>query len=448
MRRSASSSTAGRRRLRTVTTPARQADRSRLQALSVVVLLLAGAQGDAAGFLGDGRQFYRPVAGPVAPTDVLVGVLVAWAVADARARTVLPRLPAALVGACLAVLLAAATGAVTGWQAGARSDVIFGARCSVYLAVVPIAVASLLWRSQLEAATRTFTAGGAVVAAIGLTGFVLAQGPVIPNGPLVTFTEAGALWWVLMVVLTTACLVAIDQRPRLVRILIGLLALLVLALSLRRGFILAALLTLPAAGLIAASAEARRFVLLLAAALVATAVLVAAFLPANRALQPPGAEAVLTFQESRSRGDRYRRAELANVWANIRRSPVYGLGLGVPWRTYEPMPAQYTGFRNYVHAALLWYWLKMGLLGALAYLGYIAAAAWCGRHAWRSGSSPQVRAFGLATSLSVIALLFVELTATQSGVDVRLALVMGLAIGICAAAGLGGDSRYSRRRTD
>jgi O-Antigen ligase len=413
----------------------------------VLVLLLAVAQGDAAGFLGESRPFYRPTAGSVAPTDILVAVLVVWAVADARARMALPRLPAALVGACLLVLLATATGAVTGWQAGARSDVIFGARCSVYLAVVPVAVASLLRRSELEAAIRTFTAGGAVVAAIGLAGYFLAQGPVIPGGTLVTFTEAGALWWLLIVVVMTACLVTIDQRPGLLRILMGILALAALALSLRRGFILAALLALPAGALIAASAEARRFVLLLAAALVTTAVLVVAILPADRGLQAPGAEAVLSLQQSRSLGDRYRREELANVWANLRRNPVYGLGLGVPWRTYEPMPAQFTGFRNYVHAALLWYWLKMGLMGALAYLGYFAAAAWCGSRAWRSGSSPLVRAFGLATSLGMIALLFVELTATHSGVDVRLALVMGVAIGICAAAGLDGDARRPRRGT-
>ena len=65
--------------------------------------------------------------------------------------------------------------------------------------------------------------------------------------------------------------------------------------------------------------------------------------------------------------DRYRLDERANVWANVREHPFTGLGLGVAWSATErPLPLDRP--RSYAHFAALYWWMKLGILGALAYL--------------------------------------------------------------------------------
>src|SRR5690606_7844454 len=67
--------------------------------------------------------------------------------------------------------------------------------------------------------------------------------------------------------------------------------------------------------------------------------------------------------------DRYRLDERANVIAEIRRAPLTGRGIKVPWRTTERMlPVEVSPAHEYVHFASLWWWLHMGLLGLIAYI--------------------------------------------------------------------------------
>lgn len=81
--------------------------------------------------------------------------------------------------------------------------------------------------------------------------------------------------------------------------------------------------------------------------------------------------------------DRYRRIELANIFATIDRNPAFGVGFGKPYAAFAPLP-DLTGWwplQSYVtHQNILWLWLKMGFLGITAFLTmWVLAVAHCAR---------------------------------------------------------------------
>ena len=72
--------------------------------------------------------------------------------------------------------------------------------------------------------------------------------------------------------------------------------------------------------------------------------------------------------------DRYRLDERANVLAEIKRHPITGLGMGIPWAATAQTLSLESGEgegREYVHFAALWFWLKLGILGLCAYIGVL-----------------------------------------------------------------------------
>jgi O-antigen ligase len=118
--------------------------------------------------------------------------------------------------------------------------------------------------------------------------------------------------------------------------------------------------------------------------------------------------------------DRYRLDERANVVAAIKHQPITGLGVGVGWAaTAQPLPVEVNPDHQYVHFALLYWWLKLGILGMLAYVGTLAAGLAMAFRVWRLAAAPAIRAFGLGSLCSIVGLVVIETTATFTGVDIR-----------------------------
>ena len=132
--------------------------------------------------------------------------------------------------------------------------------------------------------------------------------------------------------------------------------------------------------------------------------------------------------------------------ADLEKKPVTGLGILVPWQaTKRPLPIEHEDAREYVHFAALWWWMKLGMLGLLAYpllLFSMARLAW---KVWRRGYEPIVRAFGLASLCGVAGLLVVETTATFTGAELRFTVVLGVQIGLLAL--FAGEARAGEART-
>ena len=145
--------------------------------------------------------------------------------------------------------------------------------------------------------------------------------------------------------------------------------------------------------------------------------------------------------------DRYRLDERRNVLATLRDHPVAGLGMAQPWPARYPLSVEHEGGRNYVHFALLWWWLKMGIPGLIAYVTLIAGAVLVGLRVWRTWRDPVIRAAGLGAAGGFVGLAIAETTASFVGAEVRMTVVVGAFLGLLAAADRIGRDREHGGRT-
>ena len=163
------------------------------------------------------------------------------------------------------------------------------------------------------------------------------------------------------------------------------------------------------------------------------------YLLGNGALQSdtPIAQRVQTLSPDKvaaTPDDRYRLDERANVVGELRDHPVSGLGLEVPWHaTVRSLPVEVNPDHLYVHVAALFWWLKLGVLGLLAYAGLLAAGLWLSLRLWLRDARPAVRAFGLGSLCAVLGLVVIETTATFTGSDPRFTLLLAAQLGLLAA---------------
>jgi O-antigen ligase len=140
--------------------------------------------------------------------------------------------------------------------------------------------------------------------------------------------------------------------------------------------------------------------------------------------------------------DRYRLDERANVLGEIRRHPVMGLGVTVPWAaTVQPLSVEHEEGREYVHFAALWYWLKLGILGLFAYVAVIAGSMAIAWKAWRAAPKPLLRAFGLASLAGMAGLVAMDTTASFTGVDPRFTVLFATQVGLLAQLAFRSDGR-------
>jgi hypothetical protein len=409
-----------------------------LLGLAVLLAIVVVCEARDASLLPALEAVYRPIAGPVAAVDLLLAFVAAGTALELT-RHRLPVLAPGMLTIPLALLaLALAGGVVTGYARGADpADILYAGRYVAYVIVVPILVVNLVRTRRQVVAALAFGAALAIgKAVLGLLTVGTGRGRVV-EGATITFYEPVANWVMLVCLLgvLAGLLHGLRHRLPLWALLGAPLMLASLALSLRRSFWIGLVLGVGLVLLLGTSPLARR---LLAPAVIVC--FVAGWALWSLGFQADGvlASRAETLQPSRieaSAQDLYRFAEQANVLAEIGAHPIAGLGLAVPWSARaRPLPVEHENGRQYVHTVGLWYWLRLGVIGFVAYLALMAAALAMAWRVWRDDPDPLVRAAGLGGACSLAALAVIETTGSFTGVEPRLTIVLAAMLGLIAAA--------------
>ena len=386
-------------------------------------------------------RLYEPIAAGVAPLDLLLGLSVGAVGIDCLRRRRVPELPAAMVAGLGLLVAGLAAGSVTAAFAGVAFTEIYDNVFGVLpLLLVPLLVAAALdTPERLEGALRFAAVLIAFKAALGVAGVLAGFTTPDPalgsdgGGARLTYYEPTVNFLCLAMLLMGV--VALLRRADVSRMLLWALPIVAgsLVLSYRRSFWIATVFALLLVLLFGLNRLQRHLAVptLLVTVLAAWAMFSAGAL--GERLGGSVIERARSLQPSRivaNREDRYRLDERANVVAEIRRAPVTGLGFGVPWTARQPLPVEHG--RDYAHTAILWFWLKLGILGAIAYAVLLGSGAVAALRVGRAHPRPAMAALGLALFGSLVGLALVETTATFTGADTRFSIVLGAALGLVA----------------
>ncbi|HEX5146012.1 MAG TPA: O-antigen ligase family protein, partial [Conexibacter sp.] len=347
------------------------------------------------------------------------------------------RVPAALGLPLLLVVLAMLAGiAVTRSDGAGFRDTLFALHVLAYLLVLPLSIVNLdLSRAQLRTVLKGLIALAVLKAVMGLV--VLASGGSveIDTGTHLTYYEPTANWVIMIALLgCLAALIGAMPRERWMAVAIPLLTASLL-LSYRRSFWIATVLGLLLLLLLGTTARSRRVI-------VPATVLVALAIWAVGSIEFQAATPLATRAQSLAPNrlqtnaeDRYRLDERVNVIAEIKHNPVVGIGLQRGWvASARPLPVEHVDGRQYVHFALLWWWMKLGILGAAAYASLILSGMLLSWRTWRRNREPLLRCFGLASLCGFAGLVVIETTASFTGVDARFTVLIAAQLGLLAVS--------------
>ena len=377
---------------------------------------------------------YDAVPGGATPAELLLVLAVGAVFLDVIRRGEALRLPVALAFPLALFVLAIASGSLVGLFAGVEpGDLVSAARHLPFLVIVPLLVVQLVRTERDARVALAWLAALAVLKAlVGVAGVATGRGADVElDGASITFYAPVGNALALLVLLGVVA--ALLSRTRLpVWLLLGSpLLVLSLALSQRRSFWVGAVLGLLLVVALGSTPVGRRLFL-------PTAVLVAASLWALSSVgfqaEGPLVERARSLEPSRvatNAEDRYRFDERTNVLEELRRHPLTGLGIGVPWSARHPVGLEHS--RQYAHMVVLWQWLKLGLIGLAAYAAIMLAAGRAAWLAWRRHRDPVLRAAGLAALCWLVAMAVVETTASFTGVDPRFTVLMGVVLGLLIA---------------
>jgi hypothetical protein len=380
-------------------------------------------------------KLYDPLFKQLTALDVLVALALLSVALDLIRRRRQPHLPAALGLPLLMVALAMAAGfAVTLGQGWSPRDTLFSMHVLAYVLLLPIAIVNLdLDRDQLMLLLKGAVALALLKAAMGLIVMAAGGSVEVDRGTHLTYYEPTANWLVLLALLGTVAAIA-GGMPKQRWMAIGVPLLTAsLLLSYRRSFWIAAVLGLLLVLLLGTSGRSRRM-LVPVLLLVASAIWLVGSIEFQA--QTPLANRVQSLAPSKlssNAEDRYRLDERVNVIAEIKRHPVDGIGLQEDWHaTARPLPVEHENGRQYVHFALLWWWMKLGLLGAVAFVSLVLGGLLLSWRTWHSNREPLFRCFGLASMCGILGLIAVETTASFTGVDERFTVVIAVQLGLLA----------------
>lgn len=374
-------------------------------------------------------------AGAVAsPLDGLVALTVVSVGLDVMRRGRSLRVPRLLALGLVLLFLAMISGVVVGHAAGASLyTAVVSESVLAYLLFLPIAIANLelerrqvIWLIGALAALAIFKAGVGLIEVFGH------YGESVEGTATLTYYEPTANWLIMVVLLGTLSLVVVRAKPPPWVLFGSPLLLACLVLSYRRSFWIAAVLGLLLVVLLGTSSAGRRL-------LVPVGLLLAlsVWLLGSVGFQSSGSpilRRVSSLAPSKleaNRADRYRLDERANVLGAIGQHPITGLGLTIPWAaTFETLSEEHEGGRQYVHFAALWFWLKLGILGLLAYVTLLVGGALLAWRAWRRSPEPVLRAFALASLCGIAGLAVIDTTASFTGIDPRFTVLFAAQLGL------------------
>jgi O-antigen ligase len=381
------------------------------------------------------NDVYTPLYKRLTPLDALVALTVISVALDMLRDKRSLRFPRELRFPHLILVLGMISGIAVGKASGSGvKSLVLAENLIAYLVILPLAVANL----KIDPARLRVLLGGAfalaiVKALLGLAEIAAHKGVSIEGNANLTYYEPTANWVIMLAILGIAVALLARLRPPLWMLLGSPLLIATLVLSYRRSFWIATVLGLVLVVLLALSPVGRRL-------LVPTGLVVAAAIwllgSINFQSQSPivrRAASLSPTSLTTNVEDRYRLDERANVLADLEKKPVTGLGMLVGWEaTKRPLPVEHEDARQYVHFALLWWWMKLGILGLLAYPLLLLAMARLAWKVWRRSREAIFRSFGLASLCGVAGLLVAETTATFLGTDLRLTVVIGVQIGLLA----------------
>ena len=387
-------------------------------------------------------KLYDPVFKQLTALDVLVAFAVVAVGLDLVRRRRQPHLPAALGFPLLLVTLAMAAGfAVTLGQGWSPRDTLFSMHVLAYLLLVPIAIVNLdLTRDQVTLLLKGALALALLKAAMGLIVMATGGSVELDRGTHLTYYEPTANWLMLVALLGTVAAVAggmPKERWMLRRRAAAGRVRCCCPTAARSGSprcsgCCSCCCWEPRGAAAACSCRPPCW----------SAIAIWTVGSIEFQAQTPLATRVQSLAPSKletNAEDRYRLDERVNVIAEIERHPIAGIGLQEGWRASErPLPVEHVDGRLYVHFALLWWWMKLGILGALAFVSAIGGALLLSWRTWRNNREPLFRCFGLASMCSILGLLAVETTASFTGVDARFTVVFAVQLGLLAVLQRGG----------
>lgn len=304
-----------------------------------------------------------------------------------------------------------------------------------YLFWLPIAVANLdLDRRQIKRLLAGAMGLAIVKAILGLIEVAGHLGSPIEGTSTLTYYEPTANWLIMIAALTIFA-VLLARAIRLPRwTFIGMpLLVACLVLSYRRSFWIAAVLGMLLLLLTASTPTGRRLLVPAGLVIVGAVWLLGTLHVQGQSPIVKRAESLAPSRLETNVQDSYRLDERANVLAEIAEHPITGLGMAVPWRAdVRPLSVEHENGRDYVHFALLYYWLKLGILGLCAYVGIVIASIMLALRAWRVNHDPWLRAFGLTSACAIVGLVVIETTASFTGIEPRLTVLLAVQIGLLA----------------
>jgi hypothetical protein len=372
-------------------------------------------------------QLYTNLVKGFMPIDAILALALAGTAAQLiqdRRPVRLPPPPLVLAGALLGLALLA--GLLVGRNAGNGLGVsLLQIHSFFYLPLVPLIAANLRVADRDILRLLWLGVGLALVKALlGLLVVATGRGLAIDDSVL-TYYEPAANWLMTVALLSIIAAVLMGARPPLWTIGAAALMLLALVLSYRRSFWIGDLLGIALVVLLGLSSSGRKVVF---PAVVLIGVAIWALGGVAVQSDTPLGQRVQSLQASNIQAkpdDRYRLDERANVVAEIKSHPVTGLGIDVPWQaSARPLPVEVNPDHEYVHFAVLYWWLKLGVLGMAAYVAMLLATALMSFRVWKHSAEPFVRAFGLGSLCSIVGLVVIETTATFSGTDARFTLAL------------------------
>jgi O-Antigen ligase len=407
-----------------------------LLAVSLVTVIVIVCEGPSFGLLTFTSKFYEIHFKDISLLDGIVALaVVSVGLELIRSRRTL-QVPRPLMVPYVILALAMIAGVVVGHAAGASLRfAVSSEHVLFYLLFLPLAIANL----ELDRRKVTWLLGGFVALAgakslLGLAEVAGHRGTSIEGAATLTYYEPTANWLIMIAVLGVFAAVLARARPPRWVLLTSPLLLACLVLSYRRSFWIGAALAALLVLMLGTSPVGRRL-------LVPTGLVVAAAIWLLGSLHFQNSIPIVKRAASlnptslqASAQDRYRLDERANVLAEIKAHPITGLGVTIPWAaTAQTLSVEGEGEgRQYVHFAALWFWLKLGVLGLLAYVGVMLGSMWLAWQAWRRSSEGLLRAFALASGAGMLGLIVIDTTASFTGVDARFTTLFAAQVGLLA----------------